>query len=260
MESSLSLAQEKFQKYLPFLREVYPSHKKNKSALREIANIYKAVQFPSNVLVGLYCQQTASFFYLSDSSEQFSGYAPEEVLKWGGLVGFKVLHYSHYSFMYRILKEKKAFNQKVPIADRKSIEFFCCGLRMMCKDGQQKRVFLKTKNLELTDSGKPEITVAFMEDISLLLKGTHYWNRLKYKNHTYAYANKRGKKEFQDILSTRELEIARLLAEQKSTLEISELLKLSQLTIQTHRKNMLKRTGAVDTSALLQICKMANVF
>jgi len=60
-------------------------------------------------------------------------------------------------------------------------------------------------------------------------------------------------------LSKRELEIARLIVDKKSTTEIAKELNLSTLTVETHRKNMIKCTGAIDSTALIHLCKLVDI-
>ncbi len=52
-------------------------------------------------------------------------------------------------------------------------------------------------------------------------------------------------------LTNRELEILQLIKEGKSTKEISEILHRSQFTIETHRKNMIRKLNLKNSSGLL---------
>lgn len=53
------------------------------------------------------------------------------------------------------------------------------------------------------------------------------------------------------IFSKRENEILRLMYEGKTTKEISEILNISFLTAQTHRKNMLQKSGCKNSSQII---------
>ncbi len=44
-------------------------------------------------------------------------------------------------------------------------------------------------------------------------------------------------------LSPREVEIVRLIMEEKSSTDISNILQISARTVDTHRKNILRKTG-----------------
>jgi DNA-binding CsgD family transcriptional regulator len=53
------------------------------------------------------------------------------------------------------------------------------------------------------------------------------------------------------LLSDREIQIINKIAEGLTTEEISQDLKLSPLTVKTHRKNILKKVGARNTPHLV---------
>jgi DNA-binding NarL/FixJ family response regulator len=54
-----------------------------------------------------------------------------------------------------------------------------------------------------------------------------------------------------NTLTKREIEILRLLCEQHTTPEIAEKLFLSKRTVETHRNNLLLKTGAKNTAGLI---------
>ena len=62
-----------------------------------------------------------------------------------------------------------------------------------------------------------------------------------------------------DIVTKRELEVLKLINTHKESREIASLLNISINTVDKHRKNMLARTRAKDTTALIQLCKMAGL-
>ena len=53
-------------------------------------------------------------------------------------------------------------------------------------------------------------------------------------------------------LTTRETEILRLILHEYTSKEIGEHLKISMRTVETHRKNILKKTGAKNLVALVK--------
>ena len=56
-------------------------------------------------------------------------------------------------------------------------------------------------------------------------------------------------------LTSREIEVINLISSEFSTKEIAQALFLSEYTIQTHRKNIIKKTGAKTTIAFLNLSK-----
>jgi DNA-binding CsgD family transcriptional regulator len=69
-----------------------------------------------------------------------------------------------------------------------------------------------------------------------------------------SYIDVKAKKVFStanSLLTKRENEVLSLLTDGKNSIEISKLLFISKQTIDTHRKNILKKTGSTNTAALI---------
>ena len=58
---------------------------------------------------------------------------------------------------------------------------------------------------------------------------------------------------------TQEKKILALLAEGKQSKEIADELFISSHTIDTHRRNLLKKTNCIDTTALITFAKMTGL-
>lgn len=194
--------------------------------------------------------RNAKQIYISPNIEYFLGIEREYLYKMGPLATFKYIHYSHFSYPFRALKYGKKFGLSVPPNDRKQVSFASCGLKVRNKLGQPLRIFMKSQAISFDKEFKPLIILNVMEDISTLFNGKHYWGRWTYKNQTFSYVNQKGKKEFQDILSLREQEVLTLVKAGESNQSIADILNLSKGTIETHRKNMLRRTGFSNLQAL----------
>lgn len=260
MIDNITLAEKKFAEFLPILKEKYPKERKNKSDLVRFIEAYRDISFSDNVVIALFDHRTQSLFYISNNIEKISGgYKPEKFIKWGGLLLFKILHYTHYSYVYKAFRGESNFSKNLTRTEIFQSNFYCSGLKLVDNQGNTRIGFLKGRILEVDEKNQSDVTIFFVEEITHLVKGAHYWFRNESTNKTAVYVNQSGKKEFRDIISDSEKPILKLLAQKKTTAEIAELLNLSKLTVQTHRKNMIKRVGAVDSTALVHLCKMANV-
>lgn len=94
----------------------------------------------------------------------------------------------------------------------------------------------------------------------LLLAIKHVMNGRQYIQQSLAgvYARSRQQlklAEKQSPLSPREIEIIRLIAQELTTTEISRHLFLSEHTVETHRKNIGRKTGAKTAVALLKYAR-----
>jgi len=70
---------------------------------------------------------------------------------------------------------------------------------------------------------------------------------------------KNGKEQNGERLTSRQREIVQLLAEGKSSKEVSALLNLSVKTIETHRANIMKRLGCHSVSDLVRYAVRNNI-
>ena len=59
------------------------------------------------------------------------------------------------------------------------------------------------------------------------------------------------KEDVKKIISTREMKILELVAKGYTSEKIGEMLAIAKTTVQTHRRNMLRKTGINNTQELV---------
>lgn len=259
MISELTIAEENFQKFLPILEDLYPEDRKDKAAVRQFIQKYQEMMILNNVVVGLFDSPNASLIHLSDNFEKIVGYKKSTILNWGGLLMFRLIPPAHYSFPFVAFREGRKFYKNITSEQSKKTNISIGGLKIIDSNRKTRIAFLKLKTLIWTPEGNPDLMIIYGEDITHLMKNGHYWLRYETPHKTYAYIHQKGKKRFNDLISNSERKILKLIAEKKTNAEIADELHLSKLTIETHRKNMIKKVGAVNSTALAHICKMANI-
>ena len=88
-----------------------------------------------------------------------------------------------------------------------------------------------------------------MTAIKQLVSGQYYFSKnLPDEIQTWF---RKGKKDITKALTKREREILELVAKGRSSLEISQFLKVSKFTIDTHRKNIHKKLGIKSNTGLV---------
>jgi DNA-binding CsgD family transcriptional regulator len=65
--------------------------------------------------------------------------------------------------------------------------------------------------------------------------------------------------EEKGVLTTREVEILRLVAKEYSSRQIAEILFISERTLETHRKNILKKSGVTNLVGLIKYAYANNL-
>ena len=134
-------------------------------------------------------------------------------------------------------------------------------MRVKNAEGETRVMLLRIRYYgNIVDGGEQNL-LFFANDVSHLVKGDFYWGRYLVKGEVEGkfYSKDKEYKGNGDIFSERELEVLKLIEELKTNIEIGEKLFISPNTVQQHRKNMLAKTGALDMTALVQICKLIEV-
>lgn len=259
MTNTLKIVEQNFENFIPLVKECYPNGKLDKQYAKSLVDTYQKMTLSEDVVIALYDHTTASIFFISENIEKLTGFNQKTIIKWRGLLLFKILHYSHYSYAFSSLRLGAKFTPNQAKQDHGKVKIYCSGLKIVDAKKNIKRVFIKGKQISTDEKGQSKITVFFGEEITHLVKSSHYWFRLECQKNSLAYTHQKGKKVYEDIISSREQDILKLLAQNKSSQEIADILFISKLTVETHRKNMIKRIGAVDSTAMVHLCKMANL-
>lgn len=98
----------------------------------------------------------------------------------------------------------------------------------------------------LKDAAEEELKTAIRE----VYEGNKYF---KNKISDMIVANLSGARAPETILSEREIQIIRLVAEGKITKEIADQLYVSVRTIETHRSRIMKKLGVSNTAEMIQM-------
>ena len=126
--------------------------------------------------------------------------------------------------------------------------------------GQQHRVLFRIFPIQVNERGMPQIGMYLIYDLKPFLRGGVWWFRSFSGTDQYMHYQSDDKKLLhRDMLSEREKLILEKVAEGLSSKEIGDLLYISQHTVDNHRRKMLAKTGAVDTSALIYVAKLSGI-
>jgi DNA-binding CsgD family transcriptional regulator len=149
--------------------------------------------------------------------------------------------------------------------ERQQIEIFHCGIAYTRRDGRPVRLFSKGVPIHYTNDRQFTFTFNFVQNVHHLLKPTFrdYWIRVVYgPGGSLVQAMHSGDladSTRHDLLSAREREILVEITAGHETKEIADRLAIAVNTVSNHRSNMVQRLGVRDTTALVQIAKMASL-
>ncbi len=92
-----------------------------------------------------------------------------------------------------------------------------------------------------------------IEAIKAVAKGKKYFDPNVLLNLEKDKSGRNKKRQKKGVLSRREKEIMLLIAEGKKSIEISETLFITKYTVDTHRKNMIRKLGLASNTDLMKI-------
>lgn len=146
-------------------------------------------------------------------------------------------------------------------------------MRMKHADGTYKTFLHQSSIFSISNEGKIEQSLCVHTDITHLnIPINHNVSFISSKKQSYHYAKNSGsyaiidenspdlsKIHFNDIFSKREKEIIEILAQGKTFNEIAKQLFISPHTINTHKKNILSKSGCKNTPELIAKYYMNNI-
>jgi DNA-binding CsgD family transcriptional regulator len=204
--------------------------------------------------------------HVSDNIELVTGHSAQDFYKPNVLFVFKFFTLEHYNFMYVWLKWSLTLHSKLNPSEYDrlvDVKHAICGVKIKHKDGHIMRILFRHYPLTLTESSIPKVAVVTLDDITHLMKSDFYWGRIesgkKGERYFRHFVSTDKQNHYTDILTDREKETVRLLAEGKESKEIGKIVYASSHTVDNHRRSMLNKLGVRDTTGLVQICKMIGI-
>jgi DNA-binding CsgD family transcriptional regulator len=203
------------------------------------------------------------FLSVSNNVEAICGYSEREILKGDLSLVLKVLTVEHFLFPYTWGKWiADIYNKTGNIDDLKIV---ICGVKMKHKNGQTLCGLIQYSPVDIlnnTKDGVSKTAIMTITEISHLVKSDFYWMRASFglkEKQLHHLISSDKKNNPNDIISDREKDVLRLIVQGMESKEVGKILFISSHTVDNHRRNMISRTGARDTTALIQICRMSGI-
>lgn len=201
---------------------------------------------------------------LEVGEEAFWGFLPTETKEERMKIILGSLHKDYLTFPVESVNWVLSVISKIPFEQKVNMKIHHCGMRFIKNDGAQVRLFSQGVPIQLDEERNFKYTLNYIQNINHLIKRDFpfYWIRLSYGlQHEFVQTFHAEAKEpnKNDLLSVREKEVLRLIAEDLDTKEIAKRLFISANTVGNHRSNMIERLGCRDTTALVQLAKMTGM-
>lgn len=235
-----------------------------------------SIEFINNLLsnfrqIGNALPYTIPIFFILDYTKTqyvtFTGgiqttlYDPREFLEGG--IGF-LLHIYHPDdfkvYNEKIFNANISFLKSIPQHDHDKY-VFSYNFRFRNAGGEWLSVYQRSTYITAKETGLPLYNVGMVSDITAFKtdtvmlhtiehfkdEGGDYKKNLVQKNFFYPY-------EEDTLLSHREKEVLKRMADGLSSKQIADLFFLSENTVVNHRKNMLRKTNTRNVAELIAYC------
>lgn len=248
--------------YKNFVTKSYPKVLKNPDYYLKQYSHFKdlASAMPCAIYIIDYTSQ--KYIFVSESSKQITGYTSDEHMQMGQFDFYNTcMHkddakvFTSKVFMEFIESAKEISNDKIKNCR------FSLNYRLKRKDGNIIKILQQSVVLESNDLGYPLISLGILTDITahksddtMVLSVSSYSQETGFKTIS---SKSFSSKELN--LTSREKEIIRHICFGHSSSKISELLNISILTVNAHRRNINKKTNCKNVAALINFAINNNI-
>jgi DNA-binding CsgD family transcriptional regulator len=219
----------------------------------------------NNQFISIFNTKTQKVLFLSDNYLDVMGYGctEEQYKRWSTIYWMRDLPLSQSWFFVQMTTFFKNIVQpKLREAkEKKSLTWYMHNFLLKPPKSYLHHISLTGTGLELMTDGSMLIMLLIIKDVGGQIKESeNWWAEFRINGEeTYTFHHEEKKFLKGSILSEREKEILLLIEQGLDTKDVAEKLFISPHTVDKHRKNMLDRTGAKDTSSLLNLCHAGKI-
>ncbi|WP_242204942.1 LuxR C-terminal-related transcriptional regulator [Aestuariivivens insulae] len=205
--------------------------------------------------------QDLTFQYVSKNAKACLGIEAQELQSQGMRYFWSRIHPDDIDKWLKALNDLMAFTlSEIALSDRKQMSY-TWNYRFKNIKGEYVNIIQNTTPLEFDAQMKPIIGLAHYTVLNSKIKmpvtaSAKFLNA----NNEYEtkYYNNFSQKLLTDGISNRERDIVRLLVLNYTSKEIADKLNISSNTVDTHRRNILKKLNISSTGELVGLLKMNN--
>lgn len=204
---------------------------------------------------------TQSFEYISKNFASCTGLSEKDMQKGGMDYFWSLFHENDIKLWIQCLQELMTFTMTELSDEQRKRMSYTWNYRIKNSKGNYVTIIQNTTPLQFDEENKPIIGLAhytvldtdFQKDICASAKYLNDQNEYE----TLFYSNVSSKKML-SFISNRERDIVRLLITKKTSNQISKNLNISKHTVDTHRRNILKKLQLDSTIELVNYFKNNN--
>lgn len=240
--------------YISHLKEIWSYNTDNPS--RTYEDTLKRLDFSSlldMVSIGNYFVYSLNLYtgdleYVSPSIQKILGFTQEEFTL---PLYIELIHPDDLPHLVKIQQYVAEFTFENSITERMQFKY-CYDYRVKDKSGIYHQLYIQHFYPELSENHNPQRTFSLLTDIShIKMGGTPHLNIFNLDHGLVQILNEKNIRKIQ--LTNKENEIFEFLVKGFTSQDIADALGISKHTVDTHRRNILKRNNCANTSELLSL-------
>lgn len=235
-----------------------PNHNGIKDFLRQ-SGLFDQIK-QSNLLTVVFSFADLSILHINQAAAEFFGGTIEEISQSGA--AYIISCFDEEQLKFATYAANISAGEIVQSKGEGVLDSYTCYANWIInsKNGIKKRALFRIFPIQVNEKGLPLIGMYLIHDIRPFLRDQVWWYRSSVGNKQFIHYHSEEKKMVKkDLLTQREKDILTHISTGLSSKELAEMLHVSNHTIDNHRRRMLAKTGAVDTSALIHIAKLSGI-
>lgn len=200
-----------------------------------------------------------SIYHINTGTARYFGSTPEEITNVGASFIISCINNKQVE---SAIRNTKFISKELHAASREDKQLYqssYVNCNITCQIGNNHRSLFHAFPVMFDEIGNPLIGMFLIYDLEPFMTSGIWWYRYKIGEKVFLYHSETMVLSEMDLLTAREFEILKLIANGATSKDIAAQLFLSVNTVDNHRRNMLKKSGAVDTSSLIHLCKLCQI-
>jgi DNA-binding CsgD family transcriptional regulator len=211
-----------------------------------------------NAVLFLWNAYTNRYIYISAKLEELAGLDPELFLTENGIeYSLSRIHPDHIGPLLQFNQTMVNYNMATDVAN------IYTGLNYLYKNGREEyeQVLQRGVALEHDNYGKPSLVLNIINYIGHIKKRNSLNGTIISNNEVIllSYNVEKGIMESPKTISEQEKKIIKLLAQGQDTREIAHKLNITEQTVYTHRRNLIRKTECIDATGVVAFAKLINL-
>jgi DNA-binding CsgD family transcriptional regulator len=220
-----------------------------------------SVSAQNNAVVFLSNIYTDRCLYMSDRLNVLSGLDPS-LFTAGNFLEYSMsrIHPNHLAAMLQLNQRCFAYCRQNNIQDPRSVTF-CLNYLYRNGNDEYMQVLQRAAVLEVDNNKQPSLVLNFINYVGHIKKHDSAGAVILTANNVNLFSYNLDKKcvEPSKTISNQEKKIINLLAQGLDSKSIAKLLFISPHTVDTHRRNLIKKMDCIDSTGVVTFAKLINL-